>query len=147
MPAIHTEAARGFQQGAEAYARGRPGYPAEADVWLTCDLGLGPGSTVVELGAGTGKFTTRLVATGATVIAVEPVAAMRAQLAASAPAARILDGTAEAIPLPDASANVVVCAQSFHWFATPVAVAEIARVLKPGGQLGLIWNTRDDRVP
>jgi SAM-dependent methyltransferase len=96
---------------------------------------------------GTGKFTPKLIATGASIIAVEPVRAMRSRLAQDLPAITVLDGTADAIPLPDASADAVICAQAFHWFATREALAEIARVLKPAGMLGLVWNVRDLSVP
>ena len=147
MSAVHPAAAKGFAGGAESYRRGRPDYPPETDAWLRHDLGIGPSSTVLDLGAGTGKFTARLVASGAAVFAVEPVTEMRAGLAEHVPAADVRAGTAEAIPLPDASLDAVVCATSFHWFATPAALAEIRRVLKPGGRLGLIWNVRDQTVP
>jgi len=140
---IHS-AAHGFETGATAYERGRPDYPAEVAGWLTGSLGLGPGKTVLDLGAGTGKFTRNLVATGAMVIAVEPVDGMRAKLVASLPQVRAVAGTAEAIPLPDASVDALVCAQAFHWFATRSALAEMSRVLKPGDRLGLIWNMRDE---
>lgn len=145
---IH-HAAEGYDTRATAdtYARGRPDYPPALDAWLRDTLGLHTGSTVLDLGAGTGKFTPRLLATGARVVAVEPVAAMREKLHASYGHVQALDGRADAIPLPDASLHAVVCAQSFHWFATPEALAEIRRVLKPGGRLGLVWNLRDNSVP
>jgi SAM-dependent methyltransferase len=143
---IHRFAAAGFAKQAATYGRGRPDYPKAIDAWLTSHLGLAAGRTVLDLGAGTGKFTGRLLATGATVHALEPVAEMRTQFAEALPNVPIEDGTAEAIPLPDASLDAVVCAQAFHWFATPTALAEIARVLKPGGALGLIWNVRDVSV-
>lgn len=143
---IHRSAAGGFSQAADAYARGRPDYPPEVAGWLRGDLDLGPGRTVVDLGAGTGKFTPLLLATGAAVVAVEPVAQMLEKLAAALPDAEARAGTAEAIPLPDGAADAVVCAQAFHWFANPAALAEIRRVLKPGGRLGLIWNVRDSRL-
>ena len=145
MP-VHKAAAAGFSSQAEAYSRGRPDYPAAVDGWLRNPLGLSNGRTVVELGAGTGKFTKRLVATGARVTAVEPIAEMRAQFALAAPDTPVVDGTAEAIPLPDGCADAVVCAQSFHWFANIAALTEIRRVLRPGGALGLVWNVRDELV-
>lgn len=147
MPPIHTAAATGFAAAAETYAAGRPDYPEAVGGWLTGALGLAPGRRVLDLGAGTGKFTARLVATGAEVLAVEPVAEMRARLAADLPGVTALPGTAEAIPLPDASLDAVTCAQAFHWFATPEALAEMARVLRPGGRLGLVWNLRDQSEP
>lgn len=144
--AIHQSAAEGFAQGAEAYVRGRPDYPPEIADWLQDRLGLRPEATVVDLGAGTGKFTPYLLGTGAKVIAVEPVAQMRAKLSSAWPQVDVRSGTAASIPLPAGSANAVVCAQSFHWFATPAALAEIQRVLIPGGRLGLVWNVKDSRV-
>jgi SAM-dependent methyltransferase len=147
MTTIHHAAAQGFSTQADTYARGRPDYPAELGNWLRGTLGLAPGKTVVDLGAGTGKFTSLLVPSGASVVAVEPVDAMRAQLAAKLPDVRALPGSAESMPLPDASVDAVVCAQAFHWFANAAAMREIHRVLKPGGRLGLIWNVRDESVP
>jgi SAM-dependent methyltransferase len=147
MPAIHQAAASGFAAKSATYDAGRPEYPAAVAGWLTHDLGLAPGRRALDLGAGTGKFTGRLVDTGAEVLAVEPVEAMRARLAASQPSVTTLAGTAEAIPLEDASIDAVVCAQAFHWFANAAALAEIRRVLRPGGRLGLIWNVRDERTP
>ena len=146
MTKIHAAAQRGFSTEAQAYARGRPEYPAELLDWLTRDLGLVPGQTVVDLGAGTGKFTRLLVQTGAEVTAVEPVEAMRAQLTHGLPGVCSLAGSAAAIPLQAASVDAVVCAQAFHWFATEEALADIHRVLKPGGRLGLVWNVRDESV-
>lgn len=143
---IHPAAAEGYQANAEYYVKGRPDYPPEVSTWLREAVGLQPGKTAIDLGAGTGKFTARLLETGAQVIAVEPVLQMREKLANALPQLKALAGTAEAIPLPDESVDAVVCAQSFHWFATPAALAEIRRVLKPGGKLGLIWNMRDARV-
>jgi ubiquinone/menaquinone biosynthesis C-methylase UbiE len=140
MPGVHDAAARGFARSADAYDRARPDYPPAAIDWLAARIGLGPGRTVVDLAAGTGKLTRPLAATGAEVVAIEPVAEMRARIGGAA--ARALDGTAEAIPLPDASADAVTVGQAFHWFDGPVALAEIHRVLRPGGALALVWNRR-----
>lgn len=145
MPTRHA-AVLGFAANAEGYARGRPDYPAAIDRWLRDAAGLGPDTTVVDLGAGTGKFVPRLMTTGARIIAVEPAAAMLARLAVDFPQVDARTGSAEAMPLDDASVDAVVCAQAFHWFATPAAMAEIARVVKPGGVLALIWNVRDEAV-
>ncbi|SAK54268.1 biotin biosyntehsis-like protein [Caballeronia pedi] len=144
---VHRAAVQGYTANADSYVRGRPDYPPQLAGWLTDTLGLKPGASVVDLGAGTGKFTPRLVQTGARVIAVEPVDSMRAKLAAALPDVEALAGTAQSIPLADASVDAVVCAQSFHWFASRAALDEIHRVLKPGGRLGLVWNLRDARVP
>ncbi len=146
-PTIHRAAADGFTANAAGYARGRPDYPEAIVGWLSGALGLAPGRRVVDLGAGTGKFTARLVATGADVIAIEPVDAMRGRLASAFPAVDARAGTAEALPLPDASVDAVVCAQAFHWFANDAAMRELARVIRPGGALGLVWNVRDESVP
>jgi SAM-dependent methyltransferase len=128
---------------AAAYMRGRPDYPAALEGWLRTDLGLGAGKVVLDLGSGTGKLLPRLKATGARVIAVEPLAQMRAHLVAAHPDVEARQGRAQAIPLADASVDAVTCAQCYHLFATGEARAEIARVLKPGGALGLVWNVRD----
>jgi len=140
--AIHEEARRGFQAGAEAYERGRPGYPAGAIEWLRTELRLMPGRTVADVGAGTGKLTRELIATGASVIAVEPVPGMREVLARAVPGAQVLDGTAEAIPVADESVDAITVAQAFHWFDVPRTLAEFHRVLRPGGRFAVIWNRR-----
>ena len=147
MSELHEAAKTGFSAGAGKYASGRPDYPSEIAGWLNAALRLGPGRTAVDLGAGTGKFTPRLLATGARVIAVEPVAEMRARIAEAAPGAEIRAGDATALPLADGEADAIVCAQAFHWFATAAALAEMRRALKIGGQLGLVWNERDESVP
>ena len=108
---------------------------------LVDELGIAPGRRVLDLAAGTGKLTRLLVATGADVVAVEPDPAMRVALPDA------LEGSAEAIPLPDASVDAVTVGQAFHWFDAPAALAEIARVLRPGSGLGLVWNERDESVP
>jgi SAM-dependent methyltransferase len=147
MTDVHPAAAEGYGRGADTYVRGRPDFPAASLDWLRRDLGLHPGQAVLELGAGTGKFTHLLLETGASVTAVEPVSAMRDRLARDQPEVRALAGEAQHVPLPDGAVDAVVCAQSFHWFATAESLAEIHRVLKPGGVLGLIWNVRDQSVP
>lgn len=147
MAKIHHSAAQGFTAGAASYVAGRPEYPPEIEAWLTHELGLDGGKSVLDLGAGTGKFSRSLLATGAKVVAVEPVSAMLDQLVRQYPEIEARRGSAEAIPLGDASLDAVVCAQSFHWFATPQALHEIHRVLRPGGALGLVWNVRDNSVP
>jgi ubiquinone/menaquinone biosynthesis C-methylase UbiE len=145
--AIHPAAAQGYSARADIYAKGRPDYAPEVVDWLREDLALGPGKTALDLGSGTGKFLPTLHATGASVIAVEPVDAMRAQLTEQNTGIEAKAGSAEHIPLADASLDAVICAQCFHWFANAEALAEIRRVLKPGGALGLIWNVRDEHVP
>lgn len=134
------ERAASFGSVADAYERARPGYPDDAVGWLAGDEPC----DVVDLGAGTGKLTRSLVARGHRVTAVEPLGEMLAQLEFAVPGAIALRGSAEEIPLPDGSADVVTCAQAFHWFDHEVALREIARVLRPGGRLALVWNTRDD---
>ena len=136
---IHPSAAVGFASAADIYERARPSYPQEAIDWLVTQTGLGPGRSVVDLGAGTGKLTRLLLPTGARVAAVEPIAEMRAHIHG----AEVLDGTAEAIPLPDASVDLVTVAQAFHWFDHDRALPEIHRVLREGGSLVLVWNMRD----
>ena len=140
---VHPSVLRGFGDAAERYERGRPDYPADGVAWLAERLGLGPGRTVADLAAGTGKLTRMLVPTGARVIAVEPGDGMRAQLERAVPSVEAVSGYAERIPFEDGSVDAVTTAQAFHWFATDEALGEIARVLGPDGGLGLIWNTRD----
>jgi SAM-dependent methyltransferase len=135
-------AAQGYALGGDDYERARPTYPPQAVDLLVRELGIGPGSTVLDLGAGTGKLTRLLQPTGATLVAVEPVETMRRHLAAVADA-QVLEGTAEAIPLEAASIDSVVVGTAFHWFRGDEALGEIARVLKPGGGLGLVWNNPD----
>jgi SAM-dependent methyltransferase len=135
--------ARSFGAAADAYERARPSYPDDAVDWL-----LPAGAhTVLDLGAGTGKLTRAQVARGLDVIAVEPIDEMRTTLEATLPEVHALKGTAEEIPLPDRSVDVITVAQAWHWVDVERATAEAARVLKPGGTLGLIWNRRDERVP
>jgi SAM-dependent methyltransferase len=132
-----------FAGVADAYERGRPGYPEEAVRWLVGD----EPRDVVDLGAGTGKLTRVLVSVGHRVTAIEPLPEMLELLPAAAPGAFAMLGNAEIIPLPDDHADVVTCAQSFHWFDHAVALPEIARVLRSDGRLALVWNSRDDGDP
>jgi ubiquinone/menaquinone biosynthesis C-methylase UbiE len=140
---MRAERAASFARVADAYERARPGYPADAVLWLAgetpCD--------VVDLGAGTGKLTRSLAALGHHVVAVEPLAEMLDQLRATVPGATAVVGSAESMPLPAASMDVVACAQAFHWFDQEAALTEIARVLRPGGRIALVWNVRDERIP
>ncbi|OMB88649.1 class I SAM-dependent methyltransferase [Mycolicibacterium conceptionense] len=130
-----------FGSEAAAYERGRPSYPPEAIDWL-----LPEGAhDVLDLGAGTGKLTTRLVERGLDVIAVDPIPEMLELLSNSLPDTPALLGTAEEIPLADNSVDAVLVAQAWHWFDPERAVKEVSRVLRPGGRLGLVWNTRDER--
>jgi ubiquinone/menaquinone biosynthesis C-methylase UbiE len=138
---------RSFDQVAELYERSRPTYPDEAVSWLARRLGIDATSTVLDLGAGTGKLTRAFVPRAGRVIAVEPGPEMLAQLRRAVPEAEPLLGAAEAIPLPDSSVDAVVCGQSFHWFRTDEALREIRRVLRPNGGLGLVWNRRDPDDP
>ena len=135
--------ASSFAHVAGPYQRSRPGYPDDAVRWLAGD----EPKDVVDLGAGTGKLTRSLVALGHRVTAIEPLPEMLEHILETAPGAAAILGNAEVIPLPDAYADVVTCAQAFHWFDHDVALPEIARVLRPGGRLGLVWNSRDDRDP
>jgi SAM-dependent methyltransferase len=145
-PGIH-EGAHGFAQATEAYERGRPSYPSGAGERLERELHLGPGRVVLDLAAGTGKLTALLVGTGATVVAVEPLAEMRAVLERALPGVPAYAGTAEAIPLAAGAVDAVTVGQGFHWFRGDEALAEIHRVLRAGGGLGLVWNVRDTSVP
>ena len=132
--------AASFAEVADAYERSRPGYPDDAVAWLVGD----EPRDVVDLGAGTGKLTRSLVARGHRVTAVEPLEEMLARLRVAVPGAVAVRGSAEGIPLPGGSTDVVTSAQAFHWFDRDAALPEIARVLRRGGRLALVWNTRDD---
>lgn len=139
--AQHRRQASSFGAVAAAYERGRPPYPPEAVDWL---LPAGA-SRVLDLGAGTGKLTRQLRDRGLDVIAVEPSEGMREQLARAVPGVPVHAGSAEEIPLPDHSVDAVLVAQAWHWVDRSRAVPEVARVLVPGGRLGLVWNIRDER--
>ena len=134
-----------YGREAKVYERVRPSYPPDAIAWLTRELGLRGGVTVVDVGAGTGKLTRALAETGARVVAVEPVPEMAARL-------REIDvdvvvAAAEALPLSDASADAITVAQALHWFDLSRALAEFARVLRSDGLLALAWNRPDVQDP
>ncbi|HEV2373707.1 MAG TPA: methyltransferase domain-containing protein [Streptosporangiaceae bacterium] len=141
-PAGVTSRATSFGAVADVYERGRPPYPAAAIEWL---LPLGA-LRVLDVGAGTGKLTRQLSGMGLDVVAVEPSAGMREQFRQAVPGTPVLAGTAEHIPLADNTVDVVLMAQAWHWVDPDLALPEIARVLRPGGRLGVVWNTRDERV-
>lgn len=143
MNTDESAAARSFGSAAKAYDHGRPDYPAKAVAWL---MGA-DARTVLELGAGTGKLTQHLIEQGHDVHATDPDPEMLRVLQERCPGVRTSIATAEAIPVPDRSVDVVVAAQSFHWFDHEVALPEIARVLKPGGHVALVWNQTDERIP
>lgn len=146
MAGIQKVAQLGYSSQASTYAKGRPSYPIELQAWLRDALDIRPGATVIDLGAGTGKFTRLLSSMESDVVAVEPVDAMRAEFAKDLPNIKVLKGTAESIPVESGTAQALICAQAFHWFANETALAEIHRVLKPNGRLGLVWNVRDESV-
>jgi SAM-dependent methyltransferase len=140
---VHEAARAGYAVAADVYARARPSYPAAAVDWLVEQLGLRRADEVVEVGAGTGKFTPLLVERGLRVVAIEPVAAMRQALRASGHAVRVVDAVAEALPFEDASVRAVIASQSLHWADVVRAFAEFDRTLDSDGAVGLIWNFRD----
>ena len=139
--AIH-RSAQFFDAAADDYERARPDYPDQALAWLADRLGLRPGRTVLDLAAGTGKLTRLLVRTGARVVAVEPVAGMRARLTGSLPDEDVLDGSAEDLPLTAGSVDAATVAQAFHWFDGDRALSEIHRVTRPGSRLAVVYNRR-----
>ncbi|TVT81815.1 class I SAM-dependent methyltransferase [Acinetobacter colistiniresistens] len=143
---LHPAAEKGFSLGAELYQQVRPSYPQEIAVWLQDRLQVGESSTVVDLGAGTGKFLPYLMQTQAKVIAVEPVTEMLQQLQQTYPTVECLQAFSNELPFANASIDAILCAQSFHWFANLETLTEIHRVLTASGHLGLIWNQRDSRV-
>ena len=144
-PSSWAERAQACGSVAPAYAVLRPTYPPESVAFLTG--GAGAGRRVLDLGAGTGLLTELLVAAGHEVVAVDPSAAMLEQLAARLPHLPTVVAGAEELPFPDDDVDVVTAAQAAHWFDPAPAAAEMARVLRPGGTVGLLWSLRDDRAP
>ena len=140
-------AAAGFGSAADVYERARPSYAEEAVAWIAQHAGLRQGRTVADVGAGTGKLTRLLLATHARVVAVEPIEAMREILLERVPGCVVLGGVAEELPLEDESVDAITVAQAFHWFDHARAIPELHRVLRPGGHLVLIWNSRDMSDP
>ncbi|MGO4536725.1 class I SAM-dependent methyltransferase [Leifsonia sp. 2MCAF36] len=134
--------AASFDRAADVYDAARPSYPADAVSWLTEGID-GP---VLDLGAGTGKLAASLVERGLDVTAVDPSPEMLRVLRDRLPAVSVSEGTAERIPVPDASFALVLVAQAWHWVDPSRAIPEVARVLRPGGRLGLVWNERDESV-
>ena len=141
---VHDIAATGFGRVPAEYERSRPGYPDEVLEVLATTGGLEPGRVVVDVGAGTGKLTRQLSGSGATVVAVEPLASMREALVGTA---LVAAGTGEALPLRARCVDLLTIAQAFHWFDHGAALSEAARVLRPSGWLALVWNERDEAVP
>ena len=135
--------AHSFGGVAAAYERGRPTYPADAVQWMVGDQPC----SVLELGAGTGKLTRVLVSLGHDVHATDPDPEMLAILEEQVPGTRTAVASAEDIPLADRSVDAVIAAQAFHWFDLDLALPEIARVLRPGGRLALVWNQRNEKIP
>ncbi len=137
----------GFATGSDLYERARPGYSDDAVTHLVTVLGIGAGRRVLDVAAGTGKLTRALVATGAATVACEPSASMREVFAATVPGTPQIACTAEQLGVGDGTFDAITVAQAFHWFDAPAALAEFARVLRPGGGLGLVWNERDESDP
>jgi SAM-dependent methyltransferase len=140
---VHEVASSGFGAGADAYERARPSYPPDAVAWIVDALAITHGRDVADVAAGTGKFTRLLAPTGAWIVAVEPVAGMRARL----PRMPVAAASAERLPFREESLDAITVAQAFHWFDATAALAEFHRVLRPGGRLALVWNARDRSVP
>src|SRR4051812_36066966 len=143
---VHDVAAAGFNEPGD-YEAARPSYPPDAVAWLVEHLRVGPGARVCDLAAGTGKLTRPLAPSRARPLAAEPVERKRTTFRELLPEVPIVAATAEALPFATASLDAVTVAQAWHWFDAERAAAECARVIKPGGALGLIWNARDRTEP
>ncbi|WP_214466618.1 class I SAM-dependent methyltransferase [Microbacterium flavescens] len=146
--ASRDEMSRSFGAAASAYESGRPDYPREAVEWLLAPVHAeGRALRVADVGAGTGKLTRTIVETGADVVAIDPDPGMLASLRENVHGVPTFVGTAERMPLPDASVDALLLGQAWHWVDPPLAAAECGRVLRSGGVLGLIWNVRDESDP
>ena len=143
---LHPAAEQGFSCAAELYQQVRPNYPQEIVHWLLEDLKITPQSTVIDLGAGTGKFLAYLQQASANIIAVEPIAEMLEQLKIVHPEVQTQQASSDRIVLNSNSIDAILCAQSFHWFANIETLTEMYRLLKAHGSLGLVWNQRDETV-
>ena len=146
---VHVTALEGYANVGSVYEKGRPEYPSDAVAFILQRLGVaqaGAGTRVVDVAAGTGKFTRALLGAGVTPVAVEPVAHMRETFVEQTPGTEILDGTAESLPFADDEVDAVVAAQAFHWFDAGAALHEFHRVLRPLGGLGLVWNGQDRSI-
>jgi ubiquinone/menaquinone biosynthesis C-methylase UbiE len=141
-PRIHPRATA-FSSAATVYDQARPPFPQAAIDWLAEQLRIGPGSRVLDLAAGTGRLTAPLAGLTTHLVAVEPVAEMRGVLTRALPGVEVLDGVAEEIPLATSAVDAITVAQAFHWFDPEPAFSEMARVLRPGGMLGLAWHAPD----
>ncbi|MBI4445325.1 MAG: methyltransferase domain-containing protein [Acidobacteria bacterium] len=142
---IHETAIRGYTSSADCYERARPEYPAALLDYLTDTFLLSGEQRVLELGAGTGKFTRLLLRSNSKIVVLEPVPPMQKQFRLVLPSTPLLSGIAERLPIKSQSIDLVCSAQSFHWFQVTNAAEEIHRVLKPHGKLVLVWNVRDER--
>lgn len=143
---VHDAARRGFGEAADDYEATRPDYPESAIDRMVQELELVRGTTVLDLGAGTGKLTRLLAPSGAQLVALEPVEGMRRTFARTVPGVPVVGGVAEALPFRDASFEAAVAGQAFHWFRGEAALGELARILRPAGRMGLIWNNPDESV-
>jgi SAM-dependent methyltransferase len=143
---VHDVAASGFNDPGD-YEAARPSYPPDAVAWFVDHLRLAPGRLVADVAAGTGKLTRLLAPSGANLLAVEPVPGMRATFRRLLPDVPLVAATAEALSFAAASLDAITVAQAWHWFDHERATAEAARVLRPGGRLGLVWNARDRTEP
>jgi ubiquinone/menaquinone biosynthesis C-methylase UbiE len=143
---IHPAAAHGFSQGAALYQQVRPDYPATLVPWLKQQLPDRPELKLLDLGTGTGKFLPTLLQLSSDILAVDPVAEMLQQLTTQFPNIQSVQGSSTQLPCANQQIDAIFCAQSFHWFAQDESLKELHRVLKPQGDLFLIWNQRDIRV-